>query len=114
MSKYLVETFYTCTFKIVHKLEELNEKKLAELDNRKDGEVEIMDVKLNNRKTKTIGQKEKSDTSKNNIKLKDSPDISSMLNEKITSKSNVNTFVDTERLNIKSQKFNKKNKSIYH
>ena len=27
MSKYLVETFYTCTFKIVHNLEELNEKK---------------------------------------------------------------------------------------
>ena len=23
MSKYLVETFYTCTFKIVHKLDEL-------------------------------------------------------------------------------------------
>ncbi len=27
MSKYLVETFYTCTFKITHKLDELNEKK---------------------------------------------------------------------------------------
>ena len=26
MSKYEVETFYTCTFKIVHKLEELSEK----------------------------------------------------------------------------------------
>ena len=31
MSKYIVETFYTCAFKIVHKLDELNEKKLAEL-----------------------------------------------------------------------------------
>jgi len=29
MSKYLVETFYTCTFKIVHKLDELNEKKFS-------------------------------------------------------------------------------------
>ena len=27
MSKYLVETYYTCTFKIIHKLDELNEKK---------------------------------------------------------------------------------------
>ena len=56
MSKYIVETFYTCTFKIVHKLDELNEKKLSELENRKDGEVQIIDVKLNNRKTKKIGE----------------------------------------------------------
>ena len=53
MSKFVVETFYTCTFKIVHKLDELNEKKLSELENRNDGKVEIIDVKLNNRKTKT-------------------------------------------------------------
>ena len=57
MSKYLVETFYTCNFKIVHKLDELNEKKLSELENRKDGAVEIIDVKLNNRKTKTVNSK---------------------------------------------------------
>ena len=57
MPKYLVETFYTCTFKIIHKLEELNEKKLSELENRKDGEVEIINVKLNNRKTKTLNNK---------------------------------------------------------
>ena len=57
MSKYIVETFYTCTFKIVHKLNEINEKKLSELENRKDGEVQIIDVKLNNRKTKTASDK---------------------------------------------------------
>ena len=39
--------------KLVHKLDELNEKKLSELENRKDGQFEIIDVKLNNRKTKT-------------------------------------------------------------
>ena len=50
MSKYIVETYYTCTFKIVHKLDELTEKKLSELQNRKDGKIEIIDVKLNNRK----------------------------------------------------------------
>ena len=44
MSKYLVETFYTCTFKIVHKLDELSEKKLSELDNRNDGKVEIIEI----------------------------------------------------------------------
>ena len=58
MSKYLIETFYTCTFKIVHKLDELNDKKLSELENRKDGDVEILDVRLNNRKTKTINKKD--------------------------------------------------------
>ena len=26
MSKFLVETYYTCTFKIIHELDELNEK----------------------------------------------------------------------------------------
>ena len=57
MPKYVVETFYTCTFKIVHKLDELNEKKFSELENRNDGEVQIIDVKLNNRKTKKISNK---------------------------------------------------------
>ena len=54
MSKYIVETFYTCSFKIVHKLDELNEKKLSELENRNDGKFEIIDVKLDNRKTKSL------------------------------------------------------------
>ena len=58
MSKYLVETFYTCTFKIVHKLDELNENKISELENRNDGVVKIIDVKLNNRKTKTSNNKD--------------------------------------------------------
>ena len=57
MSKFLVETFYTCSFKITHKLDELNEKKLSELENRNDGKVEIIEVKLNSRKTKPINEK---------------------------------------------------------
>tara|TARA_A100001011_G_scaffold358553_1_gene404380 strand:+ start:308 stop:1138 length:831 start_codon:yes stop_codon:yes gene_type:complete len=52
MSKFLVETYYTCAFKIVHELDELNEKSLSEIDNRKDGKVEIVNVTVNNRKTK--------------------------------------------------------------
>ena len=52
MSKFLVETYYTCTFKIMHELSELNEKQLSDIDNRKDGKVEIIDVTVNNRKTK--------------------------------------------------------------
>ena len=59
MSKYIVETFYTCTFKIVHKLDELNEKKLSELENRKDGKFKLLMLNLNNRKTKTINKNKK-------------------------------------------------------
>ena len=52
MSKFLVETHYTCTFKIVHELDKLNENELLNIDNRKDGKVEIINVTVNNRKTK--------------------------------------------------------------
>ncbi len=59
MSKFLVETHYTCTFKIIHELDELNEKELSNIDNRKDGKVEIIDVTVNNRKTKKSGDNKK-------------------------------------------------------
>ena len=60
MSKFLVETYYTCTFKILHELDELNEKVLSNIDNRKDGKVEIIDVTVNNRKTKKAGNSKNS------------------------------------------------------
>jgi ribonucleoside-diphosphate reductase alpha chain len=56
MKKYLVETYYTCTFKTVHSLHELSEKSMADIDSREDGTVEVIEVKLNNRKTKKIGE----------------------------------------------------------
>ena len=106
MSKYIVETFYTCSFKIVHKLDELNEKKLSELENRNDGEVQIIDVKLNNRKTKIAGKKEKD--SLNKLETKNIPDISSIVNEKIinSDKSQISKISDEK--NIVIQKLNKK------
>ena len=55
--KINVETYYTCTFKTVHTLNNLNDKELSKIDKRTDGEVELIDVKLNNRKTKKIGEK---------------------------------------------------------
>ena len=54
MSKYLVETYYTCTFKVNHYLENVDEKELKNLEKRDDGEFEIIDVKLDNRKTKSL------------------------------------------------------------
>ncbi len=83
MSKYIVETFYTCTFKITHKLDELNEKKLSELENRNDGEVQIIDVKLNNRKTKTSDSKKNLDNTFNKLQNKNTTTISSLVSEKI-------------------------------
>ena len=109
MSKYLVETFYTCTFKIVHKLDELNEKKLSELENRKDGEVQIIDVRMNNRKTKTANKKDKFDISHANLKVKDSSSISSLIDEKIVTKVNNQNFNEIENNNTHNQQLNKKN-----
>ena len=60
MKKFVVETFYTCTFKTVHALDNLNDKELSKIDSRTDGEVEVIDVKLNNRKTKKIIKDKKS------------------------------------------------------
>ena len=57
MKKYIVETYYTCTFKTVHTLDNLDDAELSKIDKRNDGDVEVIDVKLNNRKTKKVGGK---------------------------------------------------------
>tara|TARA_Y100001970_G_scaffold74701_1_gene94677 strand:+ start:12249 stop:13085 length:837 start_codon:yes stop_codon:yes gene_type:complete len=77
MSKFLVETHYTCTFKIVHELDELNEKSLSDIDNRQDGKVEIIDVTVNNRKTKKAGVEKKVEKFelKENIKIDHKSDL---------------------------------------
>ena len=64
MKKYVVETYYTCTFKTIHTLNNLDDAELSKVDQRTDGEVEVIDVKLNNRKTKKLGDK-KDDKTKN-------------------------------------------------
>ncbi len=58
MKKYIVETYYTCTFKTVHTLNNLDDAELSKIDQRTDGDVEVIDVKLNNRKTKKVGSKQ--------------------------------------------------------
>ncbi len=54
MAKYLVETYYTCTFKVNHYLDDINENELKNLEKRDDGKFEVIDVKLDNRKTKNL------------------------------------------------------------
>ena len=60
MAKYLVETYYTCTFKVNHYLDNVNESELKNLEKRDDGKFEVLDVKLDNRKTKSLDPNNKS------------------------------------------------------
>ena len=57
MAKYLVETYYTCTFKVNHYLDDINEAELKNLEKRDDGKFEVIDLKLDNRKTKNLDPK---------------------------------------------------------
>ena len=92
MSKYLVETFYTCSFKVKHYLDELNEDQLSKLDQREDGKFEIIDVKLDARKTKNLGNKSITNLnslSKSNNKSLEVPNIvQKNLSEQISEKKN--------------------------
>ena len=81
MKKFIVETYYTCTFKTVHSLDDLNDKELSKIDTRVDGEVEVIDVKLNNRKTRKIGEKKQAN---DKIKQKDSI-LSSVISKEVAS-----------------------------
>ena len=77
MAKYLVETYYTCTFKVNHYLDDINETELKNLEKRDDGKFEVLDVKLDNRKTKSLDTK----------------------NDKIVDDKNVEILNNSEKLN---------------
>ena len=70
MAKYLVETYYTCSFKVSHYLDDIDEKNIQNIEKREDGKFEILEVKLDNRKTKNL---EKVEKSKINVVEKDLP-----------------------------------------
>ena len=92
MAKYLVETYYTCIFKVKHYLDELNEDQLSKLDQREDGKFEIIDVKLDARKTKNLGNKNITNLnslSKSNNKSLEVPNVvQKNLSEQISEKKN--------------------------
>tara|TARA_B100000029_G_scaffold257417_1_gene254191 strand:+ start:2894 stop:3751 length:858 start_codon:yes stop_codon:yes gene_type:complete len=108
VSKYIVETFYTCSFKIVHKLDELSEKRLSELENRNDGKVQIIDVRLNNRKTKVASNKNFKDST-DKLETKNIPDISSIVKEKIISSEKLEDSNKLDSVNVNIQKLKKNN-----
>jgi len=59
MAKFVVETYYTCSFKVSHYLDDINESNLDNLEKREDGKFEILDVKLDSRKTKNLDKVDK-------------------------------------------------------
>ncbi len=71
MAKYLVETYYNCSFKVSHYLDSIDETELSNLEKREDGKFEILDVKLDNRKTKSLDKNSKNIS----IEVKDSKKI---------------------------------------
>ena len=97
MKKFIVETYYTCTFKTVHTLDNLNDQELSKIDSRNDGEVEVIDVKLNKRKTKKIGQTKKEEGKKGNDSLLNTPLVKEVV--KATDK---NKLIETNQIKIKN------------
>jgi len=97
MKKFIVETYYTCTFKTVHTLNDLNDVELSKIDTRTDGSVEVIDVKLNNRKTKKIGEKEKT----NKIDVKDV--LPKSIDDKIKNSKQNNLVANTNNLKVKNK-----------
>ena len=69
MAKYLVETYYTCTFKVNHYLDDINETELKNLEKRDDGKFEVLDVKLDNRKTKSLDPKNNKIVDNKNVEV---------------------------------------------
>ena len=85
MSKYLVETYYTCTFKVNHRLDNISEADLKSLEKRDDGEFEILDVKLDNRKTKSLDP--------NNNKVINKNEINPTTSSKETNQKNLQSII---------------------
>ena len=98
MKKFIVETYYTCTFKTTHTLNNLNDQELSKIDARTDGDVEVIDVKLNNRKTRKLGDNNKSAKETKNI----DKSLSSAISKEVTSSTKKNLNNDTQILKVKN------------
>ena len=101
MAKYLVETYYTCTFKVNHHLDNINETELKNLEKRDDGEFEILDVKLDNRKTKSLDPNNKKILNNNSIDIESNIKQTSQKNlEKIIKKTSNNSDIHEKRFSM--------------
>ena len=88
MAKYLVETYYTCTFKVNHYLDDINESELKNLEKRDDGKFEVLDVKLDNRKTKNLDPKNNKVINNKELEVVSEPN-----KQNIISKDNNSNFI---------------------
>ena len=86
----IVETYYTCTFKVNHFLDDINESELKNLEQRDDGKFEVLDVKLDNRKTKSLDPNNKKivENKKIDVLASNNPTPSKNLENIIKSKNN--------------------------
>ena len=88
MAKFLVETYHTCSFKVSHYLDEITEPNIQNLEKREDGKFEILDVKLDNRKTKNLDKTENKKVEENVEKtsavISDNSLKNTNINEKLT------------------------------
>ena len=92
MAKYLVETYYNCSFKVSHYLDDVNEAELSNLEKREDGKFEILNLKLDNRKTKSLDKNSRNlENNKNDIKKIDL--VSESLKKQSIVKDDKNAFV---------------------
>ena len=96
MSKYLAESFYTCLFKITHQLEEVTNESLKNLENRKDGKFDLIDIKFNKRKTRSL-----SDIPTGQSKANISSDKENSLQEMLqTSQKLTDNFSENKQANL--------------
>ena len=102
MAKYLVETYYTCSFKVNHYLDDLNETELKNLEKRDDGKFEILEVKLDNRKTKNLDPKNNKVIENNKLNIIDDNNKKPKLNnlEKVLSSTNQNSDKNSKRFGM--------------
>ena len=91
MAKYLVETYYTCTFKVNHYLDDINEAELKNLEKRDDGKFEVLDVKLDNRKTKNLDP--------SNKKIVGTKKSNNLQNNNVTSSKNIENLIKSKSTN---------------
>ena len=103
MSKYLVETYYTCTFKVNHYLDDINESELKNLEKRDDGKYEVLDVKLDNRKTKSLDP--------NNKKIIQNKSLDILPNKELNNSSKIETVIKSKQ-SIKNTEINSKRFSM--
>ena len=100
MAKYLVETYYTCTFKVNHYLDDINETELKNLEKRDDGKFEVLEVKLDNRKTKNL------DTNVKPLQNSDINIISDNSNQKNAASKNLENIIKSN--NYKNEQNSKR------